>query len=591
MKRILFVLISSALAVGCSDVLDPLPNGHYTDGNYEKYPSVIRGFIDKSYSLLPTTYAGNEYAYLECATDNAVAREQTNVMRHLATGSLIQSEDPFAAWWGRDYEGIYYANRFLYNDLGLNTRYLTDLEADAVLRRNLQGEAYALRAWYELDLLRKFGGKAADGRYLGFPIVTEPVLGTDGPLLERATYEECLKQIVEDCDAAFEYLPLGNRNQLADDPTIQGARAWHRFDGITTVAIKAMAYLTWASPAFNPDGDRSRWEKAAEYAAQVMKFKLEVDGATTDGFDPAARFQWSDSNSSEIVFSSFDYTGSDLETLFYPNGFQGTGSIGITQELVDAFPMANGYPIDDERSNFDPSNPYENRDPRFYSTVFYHGAKVLRPTNSEVMYTFDMTQEGQDVADAPYNSPTNYYVRKFLYLGWNKADVPVLTLPRSIFFVRWTSMCLAFAEAANQVAGPTDDRWGFSAKDAIAYLRKRTTGDGMTGLGAASDPYLDACAAAGREAFAELIRNERRIELCFEGDRFFDLRRWAADAGELNRPVSRAVIAPTGDDAGAVYSSEPVENRRFASRWLPIPYAEMQRSPGMIQNEGWESWN
>lgn len=53
MKRILFVLISSALAVGCSDVLDPLPNGHYTDGNYEKYPSVIRGFIDKSYSLLP----------------------------------------------------------------------------------------------------------------------------------------------------------------------------------------------------------------------------------------------------------------------------------------------------------------------------------------------------------------------------------------------------------------------------------------------------------------------------------------------------------------------------------------------------------
>ena len=76
MKRLFLVFICSA-AVSCSDILDPLPNGHYTDGNYENYPSVIRGFIDKGYSLLPTTYAGNEYAYLECATDNAVARERT----------------------------------------------------------------------------------------------------------------------------------------------------------------------------------------------------------------------------------------------------------------------------------------------------------------------------------------------------------------------------------------------------------------------------------------------------------------------------------------------------------------------------------
>lgn len=72
---------------------------------------------------------------------------------------------------------------------------------------------------------------------------------------------------------------MANCNHLAEDASIQGARAWHRFDGITTVAMKAMAYLTWASPAFNPHGDVSRWEKAAEYAAEVMKFKLEVDGA------------------------------------------------------------------------------------------------------------------------------------------------------------------------------------------------------------------------------------------------------------------------------------------------------------------------
>ena len=96
-------------------------------------------------------------------------------MRRLATGSLTQADDPFAAWWGRDYEGIYYANRFLHNDLGFNTRFLTDREADDVLRRNLQGEAYALRAWWQYDLLRKWGGRGTDGRLLGFPIVLEPV--------------------------------------------------------------------------------------------------------------------------------------------------------------------------------------------------------------------------------------------------------------------------------------------------------------------------------------------------------------------------------------------------------------------------------
>ncbi|MEI3555061.1 MAG: RagB/SusD family nutrient uptake outer membrane protein [Alistipes senegalensis] len=125
-----------------------------------------------------------------------------------------------------------------------------------------------------------------------------------------------------------------------------------------------------------------------------MKFKLEVDGARMGGFDPRARFQWSDPNSPEIVFSSFDYTGSDIENLFYPNGFQGSGAIGITKELVDAFPMANGYPIDDPASGYDENDPYAGRDPRFYATVFYHGAEVVRPTNSEVMYTFDVWTRG-----------------------------------------------------------------------------------------------------------------------------------------------------------------------------------------------------
>ena len=121
---------------------------------------------------------------------------------------------------------------------------------------------------------------------------------------------------------------------------------------------------------------------------------------------------------------------------------------------------------------------------------------------------------------------TNYYIRKYIYLGWNKDDDKVQTMPKSIFFMRWTHMCLIFAEAANRVSGPTAELYGYTPKQAHAYLRSRPTNDGIPGVGATADPYLDECAAAGPEEFEKLVRNERRIELCFEQLRYFDTRRW-----------------------------------------------------------------
>ena len=584
MKNLLSTLAAAAALVlaGCSDILDPMPNGGYNEDNLKDYPSMIRGFVIKAYSLLPTSYNGTEFAYLECASDNAVARDQSHAMRRLATGSLSPGDDPFASWWGRDYEGIYYVNRFLENDLGLNTRFYVNPEIDEAARRLYQGEAYALRAWFQYDLLRKFGGRSADGELLGFPIVTSPQVGDD---LVRDTYDRCVAQILSDCDKAMEYLPQAHRDIFFEDQTVSGSMNWHRFDGISMVALKAMTCLTWASPAFNPQGDLSRWEQAAQYAAEVMKYKLEVDGAQLGAFDPKARFSWSDPDNPEIICSTSPSANANMETLFYPNGFNGTGAIGITQELVDAFPMANGYPIDDPESRYDANDPYAGRDPRFYATVFHHRSEVVK-SNGKVQYTFDMSTGGKDVANNPNNSPTNYYVRKFLYSEWNKSDITVQTAQRSVVFMRWTQMCLAFAEAANRVVGPLDaTRFGYSARQAVGFLRSRTTVDGKPGLGAAADPYLDACAARGKEAFETLVRNERRIELCFEGERFFDLRRWAEDVAPLNGTVSRAVV---GD---GTYGREQVETRVFASRWLPIPSTEMRRSTKLVQNEGWAAWN
>ena len=145
--------------LGCESVLDPMPNGHYTDENLSDYPSKLRGFVDKAYSLANTaTYNTSEYIYLDCATDDGVLSSPTTVMRKFAQGTINPADDPFATYWERDYQGIYYCNRFLKDDEGLNTQYLLSHEADSILRHNYQGDAYALRAWFEYDLLRKFGG-------------------------------------------------------------------------------------------------------------------------------------------------------------------------------------------------------------------------------------------------------------------------------------------------------------------------------------------------------------------------------------------------------------------------------------------------
>ena len=91
----------------------------------------------------------------------------------------------------------------------------------------------------------------------------------------------------------------------------------------------------------------SRYDKAARYAAAVIKHKLEVESTLTGGFDPTRGFSWHNVNSPEIIWPSEMRQSSNLETSFYPQQFGGSALVAPTQDLVDAFPMANGYPIND----------------------------------------------------------------------------------------------------------------------------------------------------------------------------------------------------------------------------------------------------
>lgn len=597
MKRKIYLLVLSVTAgfMSACTLLDPLPNGSYNDENFELYPELLRGFVDVVYNeLLPETYLDNYYIPMSCATDDAIYSSPTAAWRIFSSGSAKMLSNPFDTKWRDNYRAINYLNMFLENDRGYNTRYMVAEDSDLALRNCLQGSAYGLRAWMYFDLLRVFGGKAENGELLGVPILTEPTdpKTADASTIERATFDECAEQILKDCDSAYKYLPRNNRDYPGDPQQsiqITGSARYKSLDQIAIDGLRAMVYIFWASPAYNPENDMSRYDKAARYAAAVIKHKLEVESTLTGGFDPTRGFSWHNVNSPEIIWPSEMRQSSNLETSFYPQQFGGSALVAPTQDLVDAFPMANGYPINDKRSNYDPTHPYEGRDPRFYATIFYNGAQVRRLNNaSEVMYTFECANGGKDAPGSNEVSATGYYIKKFIYRNWNTNDTTKELGYRCIHFMNWTKMCLIFAEAANKYVGPTDEgTYGYSARQAIAWLRNRPTNDDEPGLGTFGDPYLDECAAEAT-TFEGLVKNEWRVETCFEGDRYYNLRRWATDVSEINKPIHMAKIS---NQSGLIsYEYPVVETLKYPSLWAPIPYTEIRKCPKLLQNQGWETW-
>ena len=159
--------------------------------------------------------------------------------------------------------------------------------------------------------------------------------------------------------------------------------------------------------------------------------------------------------------------------------------------------------------------------------------------------------------------------------------------------IRWTEVLLIYAEAANEVYGPDADGGnGITARQVISSIRKRGAGNAIANSGIpAADPYL--ASITSKEAMRDLIRNERRIELSFEGFRFWDLRRWNVPLNQLAAPAKGVAITGTTpkvyDYTSLTAGINPVETRNYDSHMYygPIPLLETKKYPGFVQNQGW----
>ena len=588
MKNIITIVVLAFLLTGCDDLFDPaIENNLGFEYMYEN-AEYAEGVLSNAYTRIPS----DSYPFSEVATDDAVSNDVGNDYRKLAAGSWKSDNDPTERWRNCR-AAIMYLNLFLANTDKVH--WADDEVAASMYNDRMKGEAYGMRAMYMYYLLQAHGGWSASGQLLGVPIVTEPEDSNSEFNVPRATFEDCMKAIYDDVNKALELLPTDyldltseteipakykGQASLSQYNRVFGVNFRGRLSGRIVEAIRAQASLLAASPAFN-EGSGVTWQTAASHAAVLLDRINGVNGMAANGgswYNDANIGSLKDGECPpEIIWRGIISSNNDLEKDHYPPSIYGKGRINPTQNLVDAFPMVNGYPILAAGSNFDTANPYENRDPRLATYILYNGM-TAGSGNKVIITAADGTTNDALNKEEGYSTRTGYYLRKLLNQDINLE--PSVDSKQSHYKarIRYTELFLIYAEAANEAYGPTGTgSHSYSAYDVVKALRARA------GIGTDNgDAYLESI-KSDKDKMRELIRNERRLELCFEGFRFWDLRRWKENLSEGAKGVSITGTTPKN------YVTIGVDTREYKEYMYygPIPYSEMLKFNALEQNKGW----
>jgi hypothetical protein len=582
-KLILLGLIALTFT-GCKKFLEADPEIFKSVEDMYNDPQFAQAFLIQGYRTMPAYYNNSELA-----TDDAVASSRTNGFSQIATGSWTTTNGTFSVWNSSN-SAILYVNQFLAHSN--KVKWANDPAANVLLNYRMRGEAFGLRALHMYFLLRNHAGVTPDGQLMGVPIMTE-FQGTDADFNQpRATFDACVKQIYKDLDSAEFYLPLEYINitnasqipsqfaSITQTPEIynrgMGASFKQLFNGLIAKSIRARTALLAASPAFQNASNPATWEQAANIAAEIIRYKGGAGSLSATGFryyeERVEIDALSDGNNpSEIIWREIRRSNTNRETENFPPSLFGNGLINPTENLVQAFPMANGYPISHASSGYVENTPYVNRDRRLREYIMYNEHPDLPnlKTGSQ-----SGSNDGLNVLAT--STRTGYYLRKTLRWDVNLTPGSVTARNNYIPRIRYTEMYLAYAEAANEAWGPKGTGLNaFSAYDIIKAIRTRA-GVGTTN----NHAYLEEC-AADKDKMRELIKNERRLELSFEGFRFWDLRRWRSNLNETALGM---------DVNGSVYAPITVEPRTFENYMIygPIPNSEVLKYNNLIQNNGWQ---
>ncbi len=529
--------------------------------------------VNEAYRYIRGGFNRVNGAFLEASIDDGMSTIRTSNVHKIARG-YISANSPIENCWSNSYQGIrqaLFAHKYLQETtLMLNGRTEEQIQE---LKDIYCSELVCLRALFEFELLRHYGG---------YPIIDQLYDLGDNAVVDqigRSSFEECVNHIVELCDTAAAGLGVAPQG---------GNGAYGRMTKGVAMAIKAKTLLFAASPLYNQEGNtnpllgytdltelKARWEAAAKACDDIFKLNVYELTAVTDAAPYEAMFNISP-NKEYILFNT-EAKGNAIERRHYPPTLsisQGGGTVP-TQELVDAFTMADG--IDFVRSaSGDPQ--YSGRDPRLNAVIGYNGSKYGKRT----IYTQVGDGQTPDALNVyvDRSTTTGYYLAKFCKRDIDFEGAKPTTTFHLFPIIRLADIYLAYAEAMTNAYGPDSDPkgYGMTAKQAVAAVRARA--------GFTTDVFLDGVTT--KEAMMKKIKQERRVELCFEEQRYYDLRRWM-DGDVLNKPVTGIRIENNDGELSYSYF-EADKDRRFDDRmyYHPIPYSVIQKSKGVIaQNPGW----
>lgn len=527
-----------------------LQDGDTTEGNITEdqvwaNDSYARGFLNNAYFSVPSGFdLDGDGAMLASGSDEAVNSNLNSAINTFNNGTWSPVKT-INNVYSDMYDGLRKVNIFLEK---IPTAVIIPQDGFSLEEniRRLRGEAFFLRGLFHSELVRRYGA---------VPLATRVFERTENLNLPANTYQECVDQIVKDCDSAIALLPTWTQSWS----TANRGRATKT----AALALKARVLLYAASPLFNTSNDAAKWQLAANAAKALIdtnKHSLVTPYTNIFNFG-AAQYN------NEVIFATQASNRNDIEINNAPISYDGAkGRTNPIQEFVDAFEMTNGKAITDPTSGYNPANPYNLRDPRLALVVNYNG----RVFKGRAVQTY---VDGADGLNKSVNATTTgYYLRKFLSeaVTWNQASNTNARRPWVVF--RYAEVLLNYAEALNEAQGPVADVYKY-----VNSVRQRA-GIAMPALPA----------GLNKDQMRTRIQNERRVELCFEGHRFYDVRRWKLGSTFLNKPVTGMRIT-LNVNGTFNYERFQVETRVFQDKNNLFPFSQndLNRQTALIQNAGY----
>ncbi|MFT3947041.1 MAG: RagB/SusD family nutrient uptake outer membrane protein [Agriterribacter sp.] len=609
-NNILFIITAGILFSACNkDFLNTLPLDKPPATTVWADPSLSEAFVTDIYNVYHDGILNQES--MDCISDNALYNfGRADIME----GNISPSAP---GWVNNTYEWGEMYLRIRATNLALEN--LATASFDASLADRLKGETYFLRAHCYNQLLRYYGG---------VPLIKSSYsLTTPDFSIARNTYEECVNSIVSDLDSAAllldgKTLGLGRATKgaamaLKARVLLYAASDLHDQTKAKAKSTLLAGFSNYELLGYTSGDQKARWEKARDAAKAVIDlgkygYKLDLtapssmEQAITDYTDISLSRNGGENET--ILAKYYVNASTDDWGAWYPrnnttNGYHGWTSSEPTQNLVDNYEMMDG-------TRFSWSNPthaaapYENREPRFYASIFYDGAKWKPRTTDgagtdpygEIQFgTYEVgtagsaaTYFGLDTRNSPIENwngtRTGYSIRRFTndneaIVDMNqKQEIPSIQ-------IRYTEVIFNYVEALLELGDEA------TAKEWLQKIRFRAG--------------LPAFTEAG-SALMDRYRNERNIEMLFEEQRFYDARRWMiapATQGEKVRimvitgklKAGKAVTTYRYDKNNYDYTykvqniESGVENRSWDDKlyFPPIKLDEMNKNDKLIQNPGY----